>query len=107
MDSYFFRFMNEDGTPTGRIGLTSGRTLTDVFWEIDQYGDPCSVQIHPVKAGSFCVHLQENEDQDLYEFSEVEFTENFPDSNSKNWKVPTWATEKGLHEIYSVSFGVN
>lgn len=81
--SYYFRFMSK-GKPTGHIGLAIASSMRELFWEIDQYGDPSDVQIHPVQSGSFCIKVVETEDE--ISFREFELTDYIPDADSKKWR---------------------
>lgn len=88
--TYWFRFIDrETGEPTGYMGLAVARDMVELFWEIDQYGDPFGVEIRPVERGSFCAHFQDepNEGTDL--FSEVKITEYLP--GKERWRKPDWS----------------
>lgn len=104
--SYFFRYMNEDGVPDGTIGLATASSLVELFWEIDQYFDPCGVQIHPVRKGSFCIDQSivgrcVDDDEWDYEYEGFKLTDYFPYSDSPKWKTPPWATREGYRKMFS------
>ena len=90
MINFYFRFINEDGKPTGYIGYVQGTDARDVFERIDQYGNPYFVELSRSHGASYC-KLQ-TEDGDEIEDSSFEFDESEPFATDKkrHWYRPTW-----------------
>lgn len=82
METYYFRFLDGDRQPTGYVGLVTGQDMADVFHQIDQYGDPYSVQLRPAIEGSFCIKIEEGTEfeagEDMHEALESEGWFDFP-----------------------------
>ena len=102
MVAYWFRFVNAENKPTGYIGLAVGKNIEDILWQIDEFGDPWSVQIQSVRWGGIC--WKERKSTNLGEevrcSSEYEITEYSPDPlDDKGWKTPKWVgTEEAQNE---------
>lgn len=81
-----FRFVNDKG-PTGFYGIAFANTKRDLFWEIDRYGDPYSVEIKRACHGSFCCRAENVDCEDVDpSLSELEFEVPF----NEKWKSPKW-----------------
>lgn len=95
MKAVWFRFINEDGKPTAWHGLAVGKNATELFWEIDEYGDPYSCEIIDVKnSASVCFKIEDD-----YFFDEINVAETnvFEDLFiNNNWKKPVWP--RNLHK---------
>jgi hypothetical protein len=79
---YAFRFVDSNGNPTGYYGIASARNRREMFWQIDQHGDPNSVQVKSLDDCSICF-FAEIPDQDADEMivvSEVELSEQIMDA---------------------------
>ena len=90
MINFYFRFVDEDGKPTGYIGYVQGADARDVFERIDQYGNPYFVELSRSHGASYCKLQTEIEDE--IEDSKYEFDESEPFANDKEryWYRPTW-----------------
>ena len=55
-----FRFSNHDW-----MGLAVAANMKELFWQIDQHGDPYDVEIMSLKSGSVCIKQKLN-DEDEY-----------------------------------------
>tara|TARA_R110000868_G_scaffold272773_2_gene532009 strand:+ start:2298 stop:2573 length:276 start_codon:yes stop_codon:yes gene_type:complete len=86
MMAYYFRAMNEDG-PTGWVGFVMCRTKKELFWGIDEFIDPYSVQIKKAHGAGYCRLLVEDEDAIKYEASGDEY---FVTSDEEGWITPNW-----------------
>lgn len=103
MSAYYFRFMCDDGAPTEYVGLVVAANRTQLFWEIDQYGDPYCCQIKPLQfgCGSICLRekittypsgdIGDGFDEIEVDYSEIEFDP--PDLKEKGWKYPKWTRD--------------
>ena len=94
MIAYYFRFIDEDGEPTGYTGMVAGKSKWHLFWGIDEFGDPYSVEILPVKAGGICyfenVERSPGGEVDV-DRTQVELClENPLYSDSEKWRKPNW-----------------
>ena len=89
MIAYFFRFVDFKGEPTGYTGLAVAANMTDMFWTIDEFGDPYSVEIKSATEGGVC--FLETEDGDSVTRTEVETCEKNPLATDViKWRRPTW-----------------
>ena len=105
MIAYWFRFIDDDGKPTGHIGLAVGQDQDDVYWQIDEFGDPGRVQIQTAKLGGMCWKekpIPEGEDE-AFDREEHEVGEMAPDPfDDKKWKTPRWAkSEQAMLEAFA------
>lgn len=71
---YAFRFIKDDGEQTGYVGFAYAKNMLELFWEIDQFGDPYSVEIKRMKSSSMCMKII---DIDEFELDELELSERF------------------------------
>lgn len=51
---YAFKFIDGDGNPTGWAGMAYARNLKELFWVIDEFGDPYRCLIKPITSAGFC-----------------------------------------------------
>lgn len=89
MISVFFRFIGQDGKPTGYIGYACARTHKELFDVIDEFGDPNSVQLRHAPRFAYCCRVKIDGDEVLID--EHESSENFPCFNDEeSWQRPNW-----------------
>ena len=112
MKAFWFRFLAPDGhegRDTSFVGLAVAANMVDLFWEIDQYGNPFEVEIQPVqRGGSFCVGVQKTQEFGVPFFepknSTLEVSEATPlevsdaPSNKPNpdWQTPKWPRNRSF-----------
>ena len=93
MIAYWFRFIGDDNKPTGYMGLAFGQSQDDIYWQIDEFGDPNSVEVQTAKLGGMCwkeFAIPEGEDEG-FDREEHEIGEMAPDVFDNNgWKIPRW-----------------
>lgn len=90
MKAYWFRFVDEDGKPTGCMGLAVAKDMTEIFWMIDEYDDPFSCEVKKAKSGAFCVR-QEWKPGDVLENFDIEPSEANPIFDEDiGWKKYDW-----------------
>jgi hypothetical protein len=89
MIAYAFRFLGEEDQPTGWAGFAFAQNMRDLFWQIDEHGDPYSCHIKTLRRGSACFQLDDNEDISKPEI-DIDFI-----VNNRPWKKPNW---KNIHE---------
>ena len=112
--NYVFRFIDPEDKPTGYYGFISAYNASDLFWGIDEHGDPYAVELVRIKRSiSMCIHIEEeyfNDEQnlDLSECqSELETSETFLEGiidlfkNKNTKKYPHWKKNEE-YEIESV-----
>lgn len=79
---------------TGWVGVAFGRDWSDVFWAIDEHGDPYSVLLIHITAsmrGSFCVLDDYDEDTGMYGSGrDHETNEYTPFLDDPRWSAPQW-----------------
>lgn len=100
MKAVWFRFLDEStGKPTKFIGLAVAANMLELFWQIDQYGDPSMSEIKPVEAAgaSFCVGLRKVYEGQMNfitpKVTTLEISDSAPieyDEWDKGWKAPKW-----------------
>lgn len=108
MSCYAFRFINENGEPTGHVGFAYAKNNYELFWQIDEHGDPWCVEVKKMRSASICVRLT-NKDEALviendvdFEFDSIEFCEEFMfDLLDPKWSKPKWDKS----EVYQVRAG--
>ena len=88
MMTYYFRLM-QDKKPNGWVGFAMAKNKHDLFWTIDEFCDPYSVQIKKAYRAGYCKLVSEDEDEPdtLHEFSESEWDAFHPD---ERWQTPNW-----------------
>ncbi len=94
MTSHLFRFVDDEEKPTGYAGIAFAKNKTDLFWLIDEFGDPYSVQIAKTGNYGMCVKYEISEDEDADDiYSEVEISERAYyglTGDKREWKKPSW-----------------
>lgn len=93
MIAYFFRFL-EDGKPTGWIGFAVAANQDDMFWQIDEHGDPHSCEIQTADRFSWCgIYNPSTETFDDQETSESALCVARREARWHNkWRKPYWVT---------------
>lgn len=93
MRAVWFRFIDQDGEPTGFVGMVAAHTAEGLFWAIDEFGDPYAAQIKTVKFhGGFC--CKEAADLDDLEISSWESSEQMPFPDDEGWRTPKWVKDR-------------
>ena len=80
-----FRFSNHDW-----MGLAFAANMKELFWQIDQHGDPCDVEIMSLTACSVCIKQKLNEEDEDGEPDAPEEVEWCEYIWSGKWKSPKW-----------------
>ena len=89
MKAVWFRVIGIDEVvPTGHIGFAMGRDEVELFWAIDEFVDPYSVEIQKAKVAGFCFKAEESEDDVL--FLDQEITSVMPLPSEDGWEKPKW-----------------
>ena len=84
MPAYYFRVIHE-GKPNGWIGFACVESKDQLYFAIDEYCDPYSVEIKSASTGSYIRLIDEDEKYTSSEFSEYE-----EDIDSDGWRDPKW-----------------
>ena len=110
MPAYWFRFINDNGDPTGYMGLVVGQSQDDIYLQIDEFGDPGRVEVRRVDMGGVCwkdLPIEPDEDDDCVVRSEFEVSENSPDSlRDKAWRTPKWCkSDEALQDAFLRIYG--
>jgi hypothetical protein len=84
MPAYYFRVIHE-GKPNGWIGFACVESKDQLYFAIDEYCDPYSVEIKSASTGSYIRLIDEDEKYTTSEFSEYE-----EDIDSDGWRDPKW-----------------
>lgn len=99
-----FRFLHDDNSHPEFYGLAVAESLKDLFFKIDEHGDPYSCEIMKVSNVSICLKLSEEFfDMDSVDhddpYSEWEISDSLWDGfQSNKFKKPNW---KNIHDYYS------
>lgn len=87
--------MGRGKNPSGWHGLAVARDLYELFWLIDEEGDPYAAQIKPIKAGF--VAFRVDEDERLEEATVSEKARDAIDEQD-GWRFPDWEAVRAPHE---------
>lgn len=86
-----FRFLGDEEQPTGWVGIAAGRDWKELFWAIDEFGDPscCDYKTLPM-GGGVCWHERWEGDAEpdvlWYKIDETELSEKMPNSRDDGWR---------------------
>lgn len=72
------------------MGLAFAANMRDLFWQIDQHGDPYSVEIMRLKSGSVCIYQILNDDIEDGEPDAPEEVEWCDQISHGKWELPKW-----------------
>jgi hypothetical protein len=77
-----FRFLHDDGSDPDYYGMAAAESVNDLYWKIDEHGDPNSCEIIKVLGASICFEVNKEylngEDVDCDEsFSNIEISDTF------------------------------
>jgi len=94
MIAKWFRFIDDDSKPTGWVGLAIAHDKKGLFWQIDEHGNPYSVEVMPLRrGGSVCMEykyfLNEDGETDADTIGH-EVCEETPIFEDEGWKKPNW-----------------
>jgi hypothetical protein len=98
MTAYYFRVM-QDGEPNGWVGFAMAETMKQLFWTIDEFVDPYSVEIRTAKAAGYCYHMEV--DGDEITPSKHEHSGHEPFFDEDKWKKPVWVTDTSFCILFS------
>ena len=91
-----FRFTHENGELTGYYGIVVAKNKLDLFWAIDEFGDPYRCEIKKLDKGGICFKHDANEN----EYSELEIGESLiPDPEEKE----SWS--RAFNESFDPVYG--
>ena len=89
MLTYLFRFTNTFGTPTNFVGVAVATNLAQMYWAIDEFGDPWQCEVKSVKSTvAFCVGERKEG------WDEPEVSGSFLSMIEDGWRRPQWVIEK-------------
>ena len=102
MNAYFFKF--DDGKSDSYYqGIAVANSISDLFWQIDEFGDPSAAKFIPASAytSGFCVKITESKDYDgegNYGFvtSDHEIGGCAPSREDDRWESMDWPDIKEL-----------
>ena len=83
MKTIAFRFLGEAGEPTGYIGVASAANWTDLYWLVDEFGDPHRSEFKVLDRAGACWH--EAWQGDDCETSEYETSCSLPFVTDDGW----------------------
>lgn len=95
---FAFRFLNDDKSPTGYIGMATAATKQELFNVIDEFGNPYQAQARLAGKTSFCFHAEKVELSDgiVMEISEEEFGDSVYDECTEpdDWHDVDWKSDE-------------
>jgi len=95
-----FRFIDlSTGKPTGFVGIAWARDMKELFWEIDQYGNPYSVEIAVLPVASVCSQYYGDNDVFQNPYGDIEVSENLLNISKNKWVRPDFGTYDKLGAI--------
>ena len=97
MTAYYFRVM-QDGKPNGWVGFAMAESMQHLFWTIDEFVDPYSVEIKTAKTAGYCYHLEKKYEDEWTETGH-EFSGHEPDWDEDKWRKPVWVTDESFKAI--------
>ena len=72
MNTKIFRAVDADGKPTGYRGFVTGVNLLEIFWAIDEFIDPYTVEVANLQSAGICFYLEDDDcDAEKHEVSEA------------------------------------
>ena len=96
MIAYWYRFIDDDGEPTGWIGLAIGENRQAIFDSIDEFGDPYCCEVQRAHYGGYCRQVEvvkfKDGDVDLFEYENISYQMSGaePFLNDSDWKKIDW-----------------
>ena len=95
MIACYFRFDINDTSQWQ--GMAAAINMKDLFWEIDQYGDPYSCEIIEIQLGSYCVLAEQIEGMEDTAF----MAKGYEPSQTTPFKDGQWTKPKWPEDLYS------
>jgi hypothetical protein len=86
--AYYFRFPNTESKYHGWIGFAVAKNKTDLFWEIDQFGDPFECEIKVATRGGYSKFI-DSDGIDHWSCSH-NFSNSEPNITDDGWKKSCW-----------------
>jgi hypothetical protein len=90
MIAYYFRTIDEKGKPTNWMGMAFAQSKEELFWQIDEFCDPYSVEIMTARRGGYCRRIEIDGDEHLSHDHEISEDEPLFDDESYPWRKPKW-----------------
>ena len=87
--AYWFKFEHTFDNSKFTIGLAVARDMGELFWRIDEHGDPNTVYLIPAKSGSISRTFTEVSDGE-YLAMETDGSEHEPSFLDHRWKLKAW-----------------
>ena len=91
MTAYYFRVI-QDGEPNGWVGFAMAESMKQLFWAIDEFVDPYSVEIKTAKTAGYCYHSEVVDGWQL-DRSGYQTSEHEPFFDEDKWRKPVWVTD--------------
>ena len=88
MTAYYFRALDEEGSPNGWIGFVMAEDKTQLFWALDEFIDPYGVEIKTAYNAGYCYRI--DQDGDDIEAKDYEISGIEPMINESGWRKPGW-----------------
>ena len=92
MLAFLLRFLNEHGEPTGWHGAVSASSYKDLFWLIDEFGDPYACEISRIDRMGICFQTKPDPECEGYlnQDGDTELSQSILINDSILWKKPDW-----------------
>ena len=107
MKLFAYRFISDDGVPTGYYGVVGANSERDLFWSIDEFGDPFRCELSKLSSAVICFKAAKVWLDGVEIFAgecmtNIEIGESFMDAifNDNKFKKAVWSKEM-IGNLYS------
>ena len=106
MKLFAYRFISDDGVPTGYYGVVGANSERDLFWSIDEFGDPFRCELQKLSNIGFCLKLSKGflDDDCCMDdpYSALEISENILSTfiSPEKFRKAVWSKEM-IGNLYS------
>jgi hypothetical protein len=107
MKLYAYRFINDEGLPTGYYGVVAANSEHDLFWNIDEFGDPYRCELSKLSSAGICFKAAKEwlDGDEIFAgdcMTNIEIGESFMDAifDDKKFRKAAWS-KKMIENLYS------
>ena len=107
MKLFAYRFISDDGVPTGYYGVVGANSERDLFWSIDEFGDPFRCELSKLSSAVICFKAAKEwlDGDEIFAgecMTNIEIGESFMDAifNDNKFKKAVWSKEM-IGNLYS------
>ena len=107
MKLFAYRFISDDGVPTGYYGVVGANSERDLFWSIDEFGDHFRCELSKLSSAVICFKAAKEwlDGDEIFAgecMTNIEIGESFMDAifNDNKFKKAVWSKEM-IGNLYS------